>query len=53
MNIFTLPQQLPNSAYTLVGETVTTPVNIDIPTDIDQAQLRDNHTQLIKAETND
>ena len=49
MNIFTLPQPLPNSAYTLIGKTVTTPVNINVPLHVDQAQLRDNHTQLIKA----
>ena len=49
MNIYQTPQQLPNSAYTLVGNIVTTPVNINIPLYINQAQFCDSNVQLIKA----
>lgn len=50
MNIFTLPQTLPNSAYTLASKPVITPVNINIPLHVNQAQFRDNNVQLIKAD---
>ena len=59
MNIFTLPQQLPNSAYTLISTPVTTPVNVNNNVYLDQEQFRDNKVERVtfikttKAETND
>jgi hypothetical protein len=47
MNIFTLPQQLPNSAYTLISTPVTTPVNVNNNVYLDQEQFRDNDVKQI------
>jgi hypothetical protein len=43
MNIFTLPQPLPNSAYTLASTFKFTPVTLVIPSH-DQERYRDNNS---------
>jgi len=45
MNIYTLPQQLPNSVCTLASTPVTTPVNVDKNVYVNQDQFRDNKVQ--------
>ena len=47
MNIYTTPQHIPNSAYTLASTPVTTKVNIPNMLYTDQAYFRDNHVKQI------
>lgn len=47
MNIYQTPQQLPNSAYTLVSTPVITPVNIPNMMYINQERFRDNNVKQI------
>ena len=47
MNIYTTPQTIPNSAYTLVGKPVTTKVNIPNMLYVDQESFRDNNVKQI------
>ncbi len=47
MNIYTLPQQLPNSAYVLASVPTFTPVKIENNVYVDQARFRDNDVKQI------
>ncbi len=47
MNIYTLPQQLPNSAYTLASVPTFTPVKIENNVYVNQDQFRDNDVKQI------